>query len=120
MLSNHDIVAYLLSVGADPNLAVERSFNSVQCAIIYSDDRMIYLLIKAGGYVEEGEKWYEDYKKHYDTIIRTGLLREEDIPQRKFDKTVDRLSQYGESPRGQGASLQDDDDEDDDHMFNDR
>jgi ankyrin repeat protein len=125
LLSNHDIVAYLLSVGADPNLSVERSFNSVQCAIIYSDDRMIYLLIKAGGYVEEGESWYDDYKRHYDTIIRTGLLKEEDIPQRRFERTVERLAQQGEKRQTGSASTDatdDDEEEDDDdqQMFNDR
>jgi hypothetical protein len=93
----------------------------VQCAIIYSDERMIYLLIKAGGYVEEGESWYDDYKRHYDTIIRTGLLKEEDIPQRRFDEAVDRLSQHvGETSRGSASTDSAEDEDEDDEMFSDR
>lgn len=126
LLSNHDIVSYLLSVGADPNLAVDGSFNSVQCAVIYSDERMIYLLIKAGGYVEPGESRYDDYQRHYETILRTGLLKEEDIPRRRFERTVaDHVKQLANGPQAttstsSTAGAEEDDDDDDDGIFHQR
>jgi ankyrin repeat protein len=88
LLSNHDIVELLLESGADPNLAVDGSFNAMQCALIYSDERMIFTLIKHGAYVEPGENRYDEFATHMETVLRLGLLKEEDIPTRSFDKKL--------------------------------
>jgi len=80
LLSNHDIVSSLLAAGADPNAAVDGSFNAMQCALIYSDPRMALLLLRAGGFVEPGESRYDDFVLQRQALIAAGLVAEEDIP----------------------------------------
>ena len=63
LFSQHNNTRTLLDHGADPNvrLAIGGRFSACQLAAIYSDGRMMELLVEAGGIVEADEGYYGDW-----------------------------------------------------------
>jgi hypothetical protein len=85
LLSNHANAEVLLLHGADANAEVDlHAFNGLQAAFIYSDGKMVVLLLKYGGFIEVDAKRYQQYIENREIIIERGMLKESDIPKRSF------------------------------------
>jgi ankyrin repeat protein len=64
LFSQHENAAVLLAHGADAARAVSSSgMKAVQLSIIYSDVRMTEMIIAAGGALQAGDSYYDDYKR---------------------------------------------------------
>ena len=70
LFSQHNTTRALLRAGADPNdrLSINARFSACQLAAIYSDAAMMDALVEAGGVVEAGEGYYEDWLRGWQRV----------------------------------------------------
>ena len=70
LFSQHNNTNTLLQHGADPNdrLTIGGRFSACQLAAIYSDARMMDVLVEGGGVVEAGEGYYEDWVRGWQRV----------------------------------------------------